>query len=318
MIQGQDEETNGDHETRLVIDSNGHDVEKVQRRNGAFGRNLAEIASPESDPDEVIGVVLQMADVPDDDIRRLSSHSSTCSVSPQSLPVGDGITCESGRGSRNQTPDGSSAVDEDLVNSPVLTVACGYLTAKLHMDRFYCPGIHQLCVEYNNQFLTPKQFTIVAAKDKQKDWKGAIKINRQPVRILFERNLLDFYKHSEYCSGRCVSKSYKPLGDSSLATSASGVEFIQQTVGNGGPYSIGDAAIGRTGAAADIAAFASGFVVKNELDDDDEEEQLHQPPQFNRKVSGICADVSSLFRNGTGIDLNGSSSLMQAGKFKFF
>lgn len=102
-------------------------------------------------------------------------------------------------------------------------------------------------MEYEGETITPKQFTVMAAKDKQKDWKGAIKINRQPLRysarsfeaclelsiiffrVLFEKQLLDFYKHPEFCSGRCVSKNNRiwvPDGqDSSPTTSALSHDF---------------------------------------------------------------------------------------------
>lgn len=336
---GHDSNRENDQENqqdRLIIDSDQPD----QSGAGADqSRDQINGTDQDEDADDVIGAVLHMVDVADDDLRRLSSRSSASSISPQSLPVTTtNGSNDSGRRSQNASPDdhsnqngGGSSVDEDLVNSPVLTVACGYLTAKLHMDRFYCPGIHQLCIEYNGQFLTPKQFTIVAAKDKQKDWKGAIKINRQPVRILFERNMLDFYKHGEYCSGRCVSKSYKPLGNEPSAVASSstttagaipttnGVEFIQQA--NAAFLNVDPAlAIGR--AAAEMAAFANGFMVKNEMDDDEDEEDhpVHQQPFGRRRASaGNSSDIASLFRNAAnGLDLttavHGSPSLMQTGK----
>lgn len=77
-------------------------------------------------------------------------------------------------------PDANVSTDNN--NQLVLSVTCGYFSAKLHMDKFYCPGIHQLCIEYNGQFISPKQLTIIAGKDKQKDWKAAVKLNQQPMR----------------------------------------------------------------------------------------------------------------------------------------
>lgn len=77
----------------------------------------------------------------------------------------------------------SSSLEEANPATPlILTITCGYFSAKLHMDKFYCPGIHQLCIEYEGQFISPKQFTIIAGKDKQKDWKAAMKLNQQPMR----------------------------------------------------------------------------------------------------------------------------------------
>jgi len=72
----------------------------------------------------------------------------------------------------------------------------------------------------------------------------------------------------------------------------------------------GDTALGR--AAAEIAAFANGFVVKSEMDEEDEEEEQLQQ-QFNRRASGGNSDISAIFKNGNGIDLTaGSSSLIQS------
>ena len=50
------------------------------------------------------------------------------------------------------------------------------------MQRFTCPGIHRRCIEYDNKMITPRQFTIQAEKDKQKDWKGSIRFGRQNLR----------------------------------------------------------------------------------------------------------------------------------------
>ena len=96
---------------------------------------------------------------------------------------------------------------EDL-NSPVLEVKCGQLVARLHMDKFVCPGIHQQCIELNGELISPKEFTIRANKDKQKDWKGSIRIGKSNMRALMEMKTLDFYNHEAYCSAKCQSRNY--------------------------------------------------------------------------------------------------------------
>lgn len=101
----------------------------------------------------------------------------------------------------------SGTPSEDL-NSPILEVKCGQLVARLHMDKFVCPGIHQQCIELNGELISPKEFTIRANKDKQKDWKGSIRIGKSNMRALMEMKTLDFYNHDAYCSAKCQSRNY--------------------------------------------------------------------------------------------------------------
>ncbi|ESO85334.1 hypothetical protein LOTGIDRAFT_79767, partial [Lottia gigantea] len=82
-------------------------------------------------------------------------------------------------------------------------INCGQLTAELHRDKFYCPGIHRECIRYNNQFITPKMFMIMGDKEKLKDWKNAIRIGGTKIRKFIENKQLDFHKHKEFCTGRC-------------------------------------------------------------------------------------------------------------------
>jgi hypothetical protein len=65
----------------------------------------------------------------------------------------------------------------------VLQIKCGLVTAKLHMDRFICPGIHQECIEVEDGvFVTPKTFAVMGEKEKLKDWKNAIRLNGRSIR----------------------------------------------------------------------------------------------------------------------------------------
>lgn len=84
---------------------------------------------------------------------------------------------------RNQNEQDSSEVPtETPPDAPIHDVRCGALNAKLHMQRFTCPGIHRRCIEFDGQMITPRQFTIQAEKDKQKDWKGSIRFGRYNLR----------------------------------------------------------------------------------------------------------------------------------------
>uniref|UniRef100_A0A9J2PKB4 SAND domain-containing protein n=1 Tax=Ascaris lumbricoides TaxID=6252 RepID=A0A9J2PKB4_ASCLU len=101
----------------------------------------------------------------------------------------------------------SATPPEDL-NVPILEVKCGQLVARLHMEKFVCPGIHQPCIELDGELISPKEFTIRANKDKQKDWKGSIRIGKSNMRALMEMKSLNFYNHDTYCSAKCQSRNY--------------------------------------------------------------------------------------------------------------
>ncbi|KHN80508.1 Glucocorticoid modulatory element-binding protein 2 [Toxocara canis] len=101
----------------------------------------------------------------------------------------------------------SATPSEDL-NVPLLEVKCGQLVARLHMEKFVCPGIHQPCIELDGELISPKEFTVRANKDKQKDWKGSIRIGKSNMRALMEMKSLDFYNHDAYCSAKCQSRNY--------------------------------------------------------------------------------------------------------------
>ncbi|ETN68609.1 SAND domain protein, partial [Necator americanus] len=87
-------------------------------------------------------------------------------------------------------------------------VICGSLVAKMHIELFLCPGIHQSCIEYEGEMISPKEFTVRANKDKQKDWKGSIRIGKSNLRSLMEMHSFDFYNHSQFCSAKCQSRNY--------------------------------------------------------------------------------------------------------------
>ncbi|KAF7633359.1 SAND domain-containing protein [Meloidogyne graminicola] len=98
--------------------------------------------------------------------------------------------------------------NEELLGAPVHEIRCGLLTGKLHMIRFTCPGIHRKCVEFDGKLISPRQFTIKAEKDKQKDWKGSIRLGKHNLRTLMEMKTLDFYEHETNCSLKCQSRNY--------------------------------------------------------------------------------------------------------------
>lgn len=91
--------------------------------------------------------------------------------------------------------------DEVPIRSPsarILDVRCGNLTGRLYEERFTCPGIHRRCIEFEGELIfrlrlrivlgkliSPRQFTIKAEKDKQKDWKGSIRVGRYNLRYAF-------------------------------------------------------------------------------------------------------------------------------------
>ncbi|CAB3399910.1 unnamed protein product [Caenorhabditis bovis] len=92
----------------------------------------------------------------------------------------------------------------------IIPIKCGPLTARMHVEFFVCPGIHQPCIELEGEpgLITPKAFTIKANKDKQKDWKGSIRIGKSNLRTLMEMRTFDFHNHANFCSAKCQSRNY--------------------------------------------------------------------------------------------------------------
>lgn len=99
-----------------------------------------------------------------------------------------------------------SDMDPDYVAGEVIDITCGALSAKLHKERFICPGINRECIEYEGRFVTPKTFYVMAEKGSLKDWKNAIRINGIKIRKYIESGELDFYNHKELCTFRCRSR----------------------------------------------------------------------------------------------------------------
>uniref|UniRef100_A0A8R1HWY6 SAND domain-containing protein n=1 Tax=Caenorhabditis japonica TaxID=281687 RepID=A0A8R1HWY6_CAEJA len=108
-------------------------------------------------------------------------------------------------------------------SSPTVPVSCGTANGKMHLNMFVCPGIHQLCIEMGSEYdgqpsfdlcdhsddlLTPKQFTVRGDKERQKDWKASIRVGRSSLRTHMEAQTIDFYDHSNRCSGKCQSRNY--------------------------------------------------------------------------------------------------------------
>lgn len=102
-----------------------------------------------------------------------------------------------------EDPDSGDEIP-DSDPGEVMEVRCGLLTGKLHLQRFTCPGIHKRCIEYDGngndhclcsaidlgRLISPREFTIKAEKDKQKDWKGSIRLGRQNLRWVSTKPLL--------------------------------------------------------------------------------------------------------------------------------
>lgn len=94
---------------------------------------------------------------------------------------------------------------EDSAGS--ITVTCGNLVGKLHMDKFICPGIHRECIEFEGRLISPKHFSVMGEKEKLKDWKNAVRMNGIQLRKYIESGQLDFTNHQELCTGRCVPRA---------------------------------------------------------------------------------------------------------------
>ncbi|KAK5978301.1 SAND domain-containing protein [Trichostrongylus colubriformis] len=106
------------------------------------------------------------------------------------------------------TDDENGAVENMGDVGKIIEVKCGSLAAKMHVEKFLCPGIHQPCIEFEKEMITPKEFTVRANKDKQKDWKGSIRIGKSNLRSLMEMHSFDFFNHSHFCSAKCQSRNY--------------------------------------------------------------------------------------------------------------
>ncbi|XP_052762931.1 transcription regulator spe-44-like [Mya arenaria] len=109
------------------------------------------------------------------------------------------------------------AADMDLPpldqTSESIPITCGALQAVLIRERFICPGINRECIEFAGQYITPKTFYVMADKGSLKDWKNAIRINGKKIRCYIDSGELDFYNHSDLCTGRCKSR----IGQSKLS-----------------------------------------------------------------------------------------------------
>uniref|UniRef100_A0A0K0DYD7 SAND domain-containing protein n=1 Tax=Strongyloides stercoralis TaxID=6248 RepID=A0A0K0DYD7_STRER len=119
----------------------------------------------------------------------------------------------------NQTKVELKHPDVGIKDKKFLEVRCGTLYGTLHIDKFLCPGIHCKCIEHEGVLITPRHFTVQAQKDKQKDWKGSIRIGRYNLRTLMEMKVIDFFEHEIRCSLKCHSRNYiknsrKMLSDS--------------------------------------------------------------------------------------------------------
>ncbi|CAI2347206.1 unnamed protein product [Caenorhabditis sp. 36 PRJEB53466] len=92
-----------------------------------------------------------------------------------------------------------------------IIVTCGTISGVLHLEHFVCPGIRENCIEVADApgvLITPMDFTKKAEKEKQKDWKGAIKHEGKMLRTLMEYKLLNFHQHETSCLNKCHSRNY--------------------------------------------------------------------------------------------------------------
>ena len=123
---------------------------------------------------------------------------------------------------------------EAAANARILDVRCGNLTGKLYEERFTCPGIHKKCIEFEGRLVSPREFTIRAEKDKQKDWKGSIRVGRYNLRTLMEMKKIDFYDHESNCSLKCQSRNYiKNRKQAAMESSLNSMSFLDNLVKNG-------------------------------------------------------------------------------------
>uniref|UniRef100_A0A915LPT0 SAND domain-containing protein n=1 Tax=Meloidogyne javanica TaxID=6303 RepID=A0A915LPT0_MELJA len=132
-----------------------------------------------------------------------SQHPQQQQIQTPTRPSSSSNYCKKEECSGDELPP-----NEELIGAPVHEIRCGLLIGKLHMIRFTCPGIHRKCVEFEGKLISPRQFTIKAEKDKQKDWKGSIRLGKHNLRTLMEMKTLDFYEHEINCSLKCQSRNY--------------------------------------------------------------------------------------------------------------
>ncbi|CAO4383383.1 unnamed protein product [Caenorhabditis nigoni] len=143
----------------------------------------------------------------------------------------------------DEESDNQGGLDPDAVAKeasvalpPIITVKCGTLTAKMVTKLFTCPGIHQNCIliDGESEYISPKEFTVRANKDKQKDWKGSIRIGKSNLRTLMEMRSLDFHDHLNQCSAKCQSRNYitpkDPSADPSGRRRSSTTKLLPQNM----------------------------------------------------------------------------------------
>uniref|UniRef100_A0A914Y0D4 SAND domain-containing protein n=1 Tax=Panagrolaimus superbus TaxID=310955 RepID=A0A914Y0D4_9BILA len=169
------------------------------------------------------------------------SSSIYPAVTPESIGDADSgvetksidIKSESDHCMMNQDPDSGDDLPpmEPAANARILDVRCGNLTGKLYEERFTCPGIHKKCIEFDGRLVSPREFTIRAEKDKQKDWKGSIRVGRYNLRTLMEMKKIDFYDHESNCSLKCQSRNY--IKNRKQAAIESSMNFLDTLVKNG-------------------------------------------------------------------------------------
>uniref|UniRef100_A0A914CTC8 SAND domain-containing protein n=2 Tax=Acrobeloides nanus TaxID=290746 RepID=A0A914CTC8_9BILA len=134
-------------------------------------------------------------------------------------------------------PDSGDEVPIPSPGARILEVRCGNLMGKLYEERFTCPGIHRRCIEFEGKLISPRQFTIRAEKDKQKDWKGSIRVGRYNLRTLMELKRIDFYEHETNCSLKCQSRNYIKNRKAAALESLSLLDSIVSSISEGQPSS---------------------------------------------------------------------------------
>lgn len=152
---------------------------------------------------DVNSVKSEPSDRPSSTASPTSSHAPSSATPPISSIAHSILSAD-----HRSDSDSSEVPIETPNDAPIHDVRCGTLNARLHMQRFTCPGIHRRCIEFNGEMITPREFTIKAEKDKQKDWKGSIRFGRFNLRTMMESKGLDFYHHETNCSLKCQSRNY--------------------------------------------------------------------------------------------------------------
>ncbi|XP_037533141.1 glucocorticoid modulatory element-binding protein 1-like [Nematolebias whitei] len=104
---------------------------------------------------------------------------------------------------------------------PGYPITCGNSRAVLLFKKFVCidclPDINCLvCLQFNEQLISPKQFVNLAEKATLKDWKRAIRLGGVVLRKMMDSGQIDFFQHDSVCSNTCRSTKFDARISSTL------------------------------------------------------------------------------------------------------